>query len=80
MLAIIIGLAVAALVGYLAGQLMGLKTEWYINIILGLIGGAVGTAVFKIIGISASNIIGGVLIDTAGACLVIFLYNKFIRK
>lgn len=79
MLDLIISLAVAALVGYLAGQFMNLKSAWYINIVLGLLGGFVGSIVFGLIGIDSSNIIGSIVISTVGACLVIFLYKKFVK-
>lgn len=80
MLGLIIGLACAALAGYLAGNMMGVKGPWWMNIVLGLLGGFVGGLVFSIIGISSSNIIGSILISSIGACLVIFLYRKFIQK
>ena len=73
---LIIDLLVAALVGYLAGNFMGLKSAWYINVVLGLVGGFVGSLVFGLIGISSSNIVGSLIISVVGACLVIFLYKK----
>jgi len=75
----IISLAIAALVGYLAGQFMNLKAKWYVNIILGLIGGFVGSLIFGIIGIGSHNVIGSIIISTIGACIVIYLYKRFVK-
>ena len=77
---LIIGLAFAALAGYLAGMLMGVKGAWWMNIVLGLLGGFVGGLVFSIFGFSASNIIGSIIVNVVGACIVIFLYKSFIKK
>lgn len=76
MLNIIFGLLVAALVGYLAGSFMGLKNKWYINIILGLVGGVVGSLVFGLLGLNDTNIIGRIIIDVVGAIIVIYIYKK----
>ena len=79
MISLIISLLFAAGVGYVAGQFMGLKGPWYVNILLGLAGGIVGRLVFSILGFSVSSIIGEVISSVVGACLVIFGYNKFVK-
>ena len=80
MIGLIISLLFAAGVGYVAGQVMGLTGPWYINILLGLAGGVVGGLVFSLLGFSVSSIIGEVISSVVGACLVIVLYNKFLKK
>lgn len=79
MIGLIISLLFAAGIGYVAGQFMGLKGPWYINILLGLAGGLVGRLVFGILGFSVSSIIGEVISSVIGACLVIFAYDKFVK-
>ncbi len=79
MIGLIISLLFAAGVGYVAGQFMGLKGPWYVNILLGLAGGLVGHLVFGVLGFSVTNIIGEVISSVVGACLVIFAYNKFLK-
>jgi uncharacterized membrane protein YeaQ/YmgE (transglycosylase-associated protein family) len=80
MIGLIISLLFAAGVGYVAGQFMGLNGPWYINVLLGLAGGVVGGLVFALLGFTTSSIIGDIISSVVGACLVIFAYNKFLRK
>lgn len=75
-MSLIISLIFAACVGYVAGQFMGVKGAWYINVILGLAGGLVGNLVFGLIGLNASSIIGDIIVSVIGSCIVIFAYNK----
>ncbi len=79
MISLIISLAVAAFIGFLAGNIMDLNKPWYVNILLGLIGGSVGSFVFGLFGISSSNIFGHIIISTIGACIVIFLAKKIAK-
>ncbi len=75
-MSLIISLLFAAGVGYVAGQFMGLKGPWYINILLGLAGGVVGSLVFWILGFTVSSPIGSIISSVVGACLVIFIYKR----
>ena len=74
---LLIALAFAAGVGYVAGQLMGLSGPWYINILLGIAGGIVGGLLFSVLGFSVSSIIGEIISSVIGACLVLYLYMRF---
>lgn len=76
---LIISLLFAAAVGYLAGMFMGMKNPWYVNIILGLLGGIVGSAVFRLVGLRSSAPLGEIIIDIVGACIVILIYKQ-IKK
>ena len=69
LLGIVIDILIGALVGWLAGVIMKSKGSFVRNAIIGIIGGFVG-------GLLPFGIIGSIL----GACLVIFVYEKFIQK
>ncbi|MCR5199766.1 MAG: GlsB/YeaQ/YmgE family stress response membrane protein [Saccharofermentans sp.] len=74
---LIISLIIAAVCGWLAGIIMKSSFPWYINIVIGLVGGALFSWIagsFILSGI-VGNIIGGVV----GSCLVIFII-KLIKK
>ena len=74
---LIISLVIAGVCGWLAGIIMKSSFPWYINVIIGLVGGALFSWIagsFIIQG-PIGNIIGGVI----GSCLVIFII-KLIKK
>lgn len=74
---LIISLVIAGVCGWLAGIIMKSSFPWYINVIIGLVGGALFSWIagsFILQGI-IGNIIGGVI----GSCLVIFII-KLIKK
>ena len=66
---IVIDILIGALVGWVAGLIMKSKGGFWRNAIMGIIGGFVG-------GLIPIPFVGAVL----GACLVIFVYEKFIVK
>lgn len=74
---LIISLIIAGVCGWLAGKIMKSSFPWYINVIIGLVGGALFSFIFGSWLISGiiGNIIGGVI----GSCLVIFII-KLIKK
>ncbi len=77
MIGLIVSLIIAAACGWIAGLIMKSSFPWFINIIIGLIGGALFSWIlgsFLIHGI-VGNIIGGVI----GSCIVIFII-KLIKK
>ncbi|MCR5049084.1 MAG: hypothetical protein K6A37_09025 [Saccharofermentans sp.] len=74
---LIISLIIAGVCGWLAGMLMKSAFPWYINVIIGLVGGALFSWIagsFILPGL-IGNIIGGVI----GSCIVIFII-KLIKK
>jgi len=75
----IVKIALWALAGYLASKIMkdGNPQGWLGNIILGLIGGVVGSLLFSLIGLGSKGIVGDILVSAVGACLVIWLVRKF---
>ncbi len=78
---IIITLLLAGLVGWIASKIMKTDAQmgWLANVIVGIIGGFLGTTLFGFIapatptdnGLSLSGIIVGIL----GACVAIFLWK-----
>ena len=79
MFGLIVSFALAGLAGYLAANIMSLTGEWYVYVLLGLVGGVVGTVVFGLIGFSSNSIISNAIVSVVGACLVVYLYRRFMK-
>jgi len=78
---IIITILVGALVGWLAGLIMKTNHGFWIRVLLGIVGSAVGRLLAGLIGIRASTVsIGGIIISVAGACIVVWLLRKITDK
>ncbi|MBQ0724745.1 MAG: GlsB/YeaQ/YmgE family stress response membrane protein [Cycloclasticus sp.] len=78
-ISLIIFLAIGALAGWLAGNIMKGRGFGVLgNIIVGIIGAILGGFVFSLLGISAGGIIGSIIMATIGA--VILLYTISIVK
>lgn len=73
--AILVELIVAGFVGWLTGKIMKYNTNVICNILMGLIGGVVGSIVLGCIGLQASGFIGGLVVSIVGACLIVILYR-----
>ena len=69
---IIISILVGALVGWVAGIIMKSKGGFIRNAIMGILGGVVAGLLLP----GWLGIVGSVI----GACLVIWVYEKFIKK
>jgi uncharacterized membrane protein YeaQ/YmgE (transglycosylase-associated protein family) len=86
MLNLIISLVVAGVAGWLAGNIM--KTQPLQiggnpiigNVILGLIGGVVGSAMLWMIGFGSSGLIGGLIAAVLGAIVVIYVVDYFKKR
>jgi len=77
---LIIFLAIGAIAGWLAGNLLkgggfGLPG----NIVVGILGAVIGGFLFQLVGISAGGLIGQVITATAGAAVLLFAID-FIKK
>lgn len=62
--------------GFLASYLMGRKNDLLTNLLIGVVGAVVGGLLGGFIGITASNIVGQIIIATAGAALCIWLWQR----
>ncbi len=77
---LLISLAISGLCGYLAGKMMNMSGAWWVYILLGLAGGAVGNFVFNLAGFAITSSLGGVIASVVGAMIVIFVYRQFFAK
>jgi Transglycosylase associated protein. len=76
----IVKIALWALAGFAASRIMHGKPDSLLsNVLLGMVGGVVGSLLFGLIGLGSINGIGNILISVVGACLVLFLVKKFAK-
>ena len=61
------------ILGALASKLMGSRGGLIRNLILGVVGSAVGNWLAGTIGIAATGSVGAILIGVGGACVVILV-------
>ena len=71
-----------AFVGWIAGILMHEPGSWMRNIIIGIVGSALGGFLFSLIGFYAHGTIARLIVNVIGACLLIWIVNwlMFHRK
>ncbi len=76
---LIVGLAIGGLCGLAANKLMkGSSRGIFWNVVLGLIGGAVGGYLGDLIGVGGGWVTG-ILLAIAGSCLVVWLAGKLAK-
>jgi uncharacterized membrane protein YeaQ/YmgE (transglycosylase-associated protein family) len=77
MINFIIWLILGAIIGWLAGMVMGDRGSTVMNIVVGIVGAFLGGLVFNLLGIGGSNInnsdfsIGGLVVSFIGACILL---------
>ncbi len=69
-------LFLGGLAGWIAGKIMNSEGGVFRNVLLGLIGGVVGSFVLGILGIHGNGIIGGTVVSVVGACILIWIGKK----
>ena len=74
MLGLIFSLLVGALAGHIAGRIMGSETSAVRNIVLGI-----GSILFSLIGLSATGLVGEILVSVVGACVCIWIGRKLFQ-
>ena len=78
-LAWIIKIVLWALVGWGACKIMGGKPQGILkNVLLGIVGGAVGSFLCKFLGLDLDGI-WNIAASVAGACLVLFVVKKIAK-
>ena len=77
---LLVFLAVGAVAGWLAGQLMrGGGFGLLLNIIVGVIGAVIGGWVFGQLGIALNGLIGSLVTAVTGAALLLFIVGLIKR-
>ena len=70
-------IVIGILAGFLAGQIMrGRGYGVLIDLLLGIVGSMLGGAVFGLLGLYSSGIIGQLVVATVGAVLLIVIVRK----
>ena len=80
---IFLWIVLGALAGWLAGMIMGgEKRGWLSNILIGILGSAVGGFVASLLGMGGVDGFNlySLLIAVAGACLLLWIYNMIQRR
>ena len=86
MLNLISSLVVAGVAGWLAGNIMKMQplqiggNPILGNVLLGLVGGFVGSAMLWLIGFGTSGLIGGLIAAVLGAIVVIYVVDYFKKQ
>ena len=78
----LVGLLASLVIGvlYIAGRFMGTETSFARNAVLGVLGSFVGEFLFGLVGIHATGSFSSFVISILGACVCIWVDNKFLRK
>ena len=72
---------VGVIAGWLAEKFMKYDMPVWQNLIVGLLGGALGSAVLGIIGYETTGgLIAGILVAFAGACCILWVWKKIAKK
>ena len=72
-------LIMGALVGWIARKLMDAEGSLLRNILIGIVGSAVGGTVFGLLGFYVHGWIANLIVSVAGACLFIWLGRKLFQ-
>jgi uncharacterized membrane protein YeaQ/YmgE (transglycosylase-associated protein family) len=73
---LIIGLAAGAIASFY----MGRQQELVPNLLIGIAGAFIGGFIAKLLGLTAYNVIGEVVVATAGAIICLFVWQRVRGK
>ena len=73
---LIIGLAAGAIASFY----MGRQQELVPNLLIGIVGAFIGGFIAKLLGLTAYNVIGEVVVATAGAIICLFIWQRIRGK
>lgn len=76
----IVKIALWALAGFIASNIMRSSLSVVFNIVLGLVGGVIGSFLAGLVGINSTKTLGSIIISVAGACLVIYLARIILPR
>lgn len=75
-ISLIIFLAIGALVGWLAGNIVQGRGFGVLgNILVGIVGAVLGGFVFGLLGITTGGLLGSIIMATIGAVILLYLIN-----
>ena len=76
----IVGLITGILAGFVASKLFdGEGKGCIVNLVLGVIGGALGGYVFSLFGLQAYSWMGELVVAVIGAMLFLLIWNKLLK-
>jgi uncharacterized membrane protein YeaQ/YmgE (transglycosylase-associated protein family) len=79
-MALIIGLIIFLILGLAAGALasfyMGRQQDLWMNLLIGVIGAMVGGFIARLLGLTAYNVVGEVVVATLGAILCLYVWQR----
>jgi len=77
---LIVGLIIFLVVGLAAGALasfyMGRQQDLWMNLLIGVVGAMVGGFIARLLGLTAYNVIGEVVVATLGAILCLYVWQR----
>ena len=73
---LVIGLAAGAIASFY----MGREQELVPNLVIGIVGAFIGGFIAKLLGLTAFNVIGEVVVATAGAIICLFVWQRIRGK
>jgi len=75
-ISLLIFLAIGALVGWLAGNIVKGKGFGIVgNIIVGIVGSVLGGFLFGLVGITAGGLLGSIIMATIGAVILLYIVS-----
>jgi uncharacterized membrane protein YeaQ/YmgE (transglycosylase-associated protein family) len=77
---LIMFLIIGVAAGAIASFYMGRQQELVPNLLVGIIGAFIGGFIAKLLGLTAYNVIGEVVVATAGAIICLFVWQRIRGK
>ena len=77
---LIVFLIIGVAAGAIASFYMGRQQELVPNLVIGIVGAFIGGFIAKLLGLTADNVIGEVVVATAGAIICLFVWQRIRGK
>ena len=77
---LIIFFIIGLVAGAIASFYMGRQQELVPNLLIGIVGAFIGGFITKLLGLTAYNVIGEVVVATAGAIICLFVWQRIRGK
>jgi uncharacterized membrane protein YeaQ/YmgE (transglycosylase-associated protein family) len=77
---LIMFLVIGLIAGAIAAFYMGRQQELVPNLVIGVVGAFIGGFIAKLLGLTAYNVIGEVVVATAGAIICLFVWQRIRGK